>query len=143
MNRTIAERARCLQLNSGLFKEFWAEAVQVAVYLVNRSPNAALDEKEAEEVWTGKHVDYSILRIFGCPGYVLTPADERSNLDPKSIKCIFLGYNNEVKGYRLWNPEAQKIVFSKDVVFDENHMLKPSNEQVDQNSSGKKVSEKT
>ena len=78
----------------------------MAVYLVNRSPNAALDGKVAEEVWTGKPVDYSTLCIFGCPGYVLTPADERSKLDPKSIKCIFLGYSNEVKGYRLWDPEA-------------------------------------
>ena len=143
MNRTIVERARCLRLNYGLSKEFWAEAVQMAVYLVNRSPNAALDGKVAEEVWTGKPVDYSILRIFGCPGYVLTPADERSKLDLTSIKCIFLGYSNEVKGYRLWDPKAQKIVFSRDVVFDKNHMLKPSNEQADHNSSGKKVSEKT
>ena len=103
----------------------------MAVYLVNRSPNAALDGKVAEEVWTGKPIDYSILHIFGCPGYVLTPTDERSKLDPKSIKCIFLGYSTEVKGYRLWDLEAQKILFSWDVVFDQNHMLKPSNEQVD------------
>ena len=64
MNRTIAERVRCLRLNSGLSKEFWAEAVQMVVYLVNRSPNAALDRKVAKEVWTGKSIDYSILRIF-------------------------------------------------------------------------------
>ena len=30
MNRTIAERARCLRLNAGLPKSFWAEAVSMA-----------------------------------------------------------------------------------------------------------------
>lgn len=41
-----------MQLNTGLPKEFWAEAVHMTVYLINRSPNSALDGKAAEEVWT-------------------------------------------------------------------------------------------
>ena len=50
MNRTIAERAQCLRLNVGLEKKFWAEAVNMACYLINRSPRAALDGKEAKEL---------------------------------------------------------------------------------------------
>jgi transposase InsO family protein len=59
MNRSIAERARFLRLNAGLAKIFWADAVSMACYLINRSPRAALDGKVAEEVWTGNEVDYS------------------------------------------------------------------------------------
>ena len=45
MNQTLLQRARCMRLNAGLSKEFWAEAVNTAVYLVNRSPSTAIDLK--------------------------------------------------------------------------------------------------
>lgn len=32
-------------------------------------------------------------------------------------------YKGGVKGYRLWGPEAKKIVINRDVVFDEDLML--------------------
>ena len=107
MNRSLIERARCLRLNAGLPKSFWAEAVSMACYLINRSPQASLGGKVAEEVWTGNTVDFDHLRIFGCPGYVHVPGDERSKLDPKSKKCIFLGYKRGVKGYKFWDPIAK------------------------------------
>ena len=84
MNKTIVERARCLRLNAGLEKKFWPEAVNIACYLINRSPKVVLDGKVAEEVWTGSSVDYSGLRVFGCPTYVHIPNEERSKLDAKS-----------------------------------------------------------
>ena len=101
MNRSLAKKARCLRLNAGLPKHFWAEAVSMACYLINRSPRASLGGKVIEEVWAGNDVDLSKLRIFGCPAYVHVPSDERSKLDPKSKKCIFLGYTKGVKGYKF------------------------------------------
>ena len=67
MNRSTAERARCLKLNVRLAKIFWTDAVSMTCYLINRSPMIALYGKVAEEVWTGTEVDYFSLRIFGCP----------------------------------------------------------------------------
>uniref|UniRef100_A0A2N9HJ44 Integrase catalytic domain-containing protein n=1 Tax=Fagus sylvatica TaxID=28930 RepID=A0A2N9HJ44_FAGSY len=116
LNRTITETARCLRLNAELPKIFWAEAVDMACYIINRSPRVALDGKVAEEVWTGQEVDYSFMRIFGCPAYVHISGEDRSKLDPKSKKCIFLGFKKGVKGYKLWDPVAQKVVISRDVV---------------------------
>ena len=37
-----------MRLNAELPKEFWAEVVHMAVYLINRSPNLALDGKVVE-----------------------------------------------------------------------------------------------
>ena len=91
----------------------------MAVYLINRSPRSSLGGKAAEEVWTGVDIDLSNLRIFGCPAYMLVSGDERSKLDSESKKCIFLGFEKGVKGFKLWDPEARKRMFSRDVVFDE------------------------
>ena len=56
----------------------------MACFLINRSPWTTLDGKVAEEVCTGNEVDYSGLRVFGCPAYLHISGDERSKLDPMS-----------------------------------------------------------
>jgi hypothetical protein len=132
LNRTITETTRCLRLNAELPKIVWAEAVDIAYYIINRSPRVALDGKVAEEVWTGQEVDYSFMRIFGCPAYVHISGEDRSKLNPKSKKCIFLGFKKGVKGYKLWDPIAQKVVINRDVVFDEKSMTKKFKEKMSQ-----------
>jgi hypothetical protein len=102
-----------------LGQEFWAEVVGTTCYLVNRSPSSALDDKTPHEVWTGKKPSLQHLRVFGCDAYVHVPKENRSKLDKKVEKCIFIGYKDGVKGYKLWNPETKKIVYSRDVVFRE------------------------
>jgi hypothetical protein len=52
--------------NSGLNRRFLAEAASTACYLINRSPNIAIDKRTPIEVWSGSPADYSQLRVFGC-----------------------------------------------------------------------------
>ena len=143
MNRSINERARCLKFDAGLPKSFWAEVVSIACYLINRSPRALLGGKVTEEVWTGKLIDLGNLKIFGCPAYVHISSDERSKLDPKSKKYIFIGYVKGVKGYKFWDPVAKKIVINRDAVFDEQFILQQKDKSHvladDENSSNLKV----
>ena len=40
-------------------------------------------------------------------------------MDSKSEKCIFIGYKDGLKGYKLWNQVTRKVVYSRDVVFRE------------------------
>lgn len=44
-------------------------------------------------------------------------------MDPKSQKCIFVGYGEGQYGFRLWDHVANKITRSRDVVFNENIFL--------------------
>ena len=74
------------------------------------------------EIWTGEPADYSYLHVIGCPMYAMYNAQERTKLDPKFRRCIFLGYTDRVKGYRLWDPTAHKIVISRDVIFLEDQL---------------------
>jgi hypothetical protein len=57
--------------------------------------------------------------VFSCDSYVHVPKENRSKLDKKVEKCIFIGYKDGVKGYKLWNQETKKNVYSRDVVFRE------------------------
>ena len=113
-----------MRLKVGLPKVFWAEIVNTASFIINRSPSSAIDFKIPEEVWSGKPVDYLSLKIFGCLAYVHVQSGERSKLDSKSRKCVFLGCEKGVKGYKFWDPILKKTVTSRDVIFDEAFMLK-------------------
>ena len=124
MNRTIQERVRCMLFTAKLPKEFWAEAVCTACYLINRSPTLALEGDVPEKVWTGRVVKYTHLRVFGCKAFVHMPKELRSKLDAKTFECIFLGYGDKEFGFRLWDPKEKKIIRSRDVVFRENQFLK-------------------
>ncbi|KAG8481529.1 hypothetical protein CXB51_026324 [Gossypium anomalum] len=120
MNRTIMEKVRCMLSNANLPKSFWAEAASTACFLINRSPSVAIEKKTPQEVWSGNPANYSDLKIFGCPAYAHV---NNGKLEPRSIKCVILGYKAGVKGYKLWCPENRKVVISRDVVFDETAML--------------------
>ena len=38
-------------------------------------------------------------------------------MDNKSERCIFIGYKDGLKGYKLLNQETRKVVYNRDVVF--------------------------
>ena len=57
--------------------------------------------------------------IRGCIGHVHIPDQKRSKLDDKSQTCILLGVSEESKAYKLYNPTNNKVIISKDVVFEE------------------------
>ena len=120
---------------AGIGQELWAEAVGTACYLVNRSSSSALGDKTPQEVWTGKEPSLTHLKVFGCDAYVHVPKENRSKLDKKDEKCIFIGYKDGLKGYKLWNPETRKVVYSRDVVFIEMKDVKqevlPSKEELE------------
>ncbi|MDD0148430.1 hypothetical protein PSY31_22260, partial [Shigella flexneri] len=119
---------------AGLGKEFWAEAVITACYVINRSPSTAIELKAPMEMWTGNPVDYSNLHIFGSLVYAMYNAEETTKLDPKSRKCLFLGYADEVNGYRLWDTTAHKVVIIRDIIFVEDKLQR--NERDDSTAVG-------
>ena len=77
---------------------FWAEVVSNATYLINKCPSTTLNFKTSEEIWSGHPTDYKNLKVFGCSAYAHVRQDK---LEPQAIKCVFLGYPEGVKVYRL------------------------------------------
>ena len=72
-----------------------------ACYLVNRSPLSTVDDKTPHEVWTSKKPFLTHLKVFCCDSYVHVPKENTSKLDKKVEKCIFIGYKDGLKGYKL------------------------------------------
>ncbi|KAG8477849.1 hypothetical protein CXB51_027472 [Gossypium anomalum] len=133
MNQTILEKVRCMLSNAGLGKEFWAKAVTYACHLINHLPSAAINGKTPMEMWTSKSAtDYDSLHVFGSTTYYHV---KESKLDSRVKKVLFLGITDGVKGYRLWCPDTRKIVFIRDVTFDESTMLKYKDSQEDDKTS--------
>jgi transposase InsO family protein len=101
MNRTIMEYSRSMRLLAGLPLQFWEDAVDTVVYLINKGPSSYLDGRILEEEWTGKKVNYYFLKTFGCEAFVHIDKENRTKLEEKSKKCTFIGYNVNDFGYRL------------------------------------------
>ncbi|KAA0033891.1 integrase [Cucumis melo var. makuwa] len=71
------------------------------------------------EAWCGEKPSVSHLRVFGSIAYSHIPNQLRGKLDDKSEKCIMVGYSENSKAYRLYNPVSRKIIISRDVIFSE------------------------
>jgi len=117
MNRTLLDMARCLLLQSGLSRMFWADAVATACYIRNRCPSSSLGGVTPFEKWTGELPDLSNLRMFGAEVFVVDKDPAKDKLAPRSIKGVFIGYPRETKGCRVWVPERRKAIIARDVRF--------------------------
>ncbi|KAK8918644.1 hypothetical protein KSP39_PZI022152 [Platanthera zijinensis] len=117
-NLTIMNMTRSMVKEKGLPKMFWAEAVQCAVYLLNRCPTKSVKFKTPFEAWSGWKPSVNHLRVFWCVAYAHIPDQKRKKLDDRSEKCI-VGYAPESKAYKFYNPVMVKAIISRDVVFEE------------------------
>jgi len=114
-----------MMIAASLPPHFWAEAVSASTYLINIQPSAALQGGIPMERLSGRSPDYSALRMFGCVCYVLLAPRERNKLTAQSVECLFLGYSDEHKGYRCWDPVGRRLRISRDVTFDESRSYYP------------------
>ena len=60
----------------------------------------AIENKTPQEVWSGSPATYSDLKFCGCLAFAHV---DNGKLEPRSMKCIFLGYKSGVKGYKIGN----------------------------------------
>jgi hypothetical protein len=96
-------------------KSYWAEAVRTAVYIQNQIGDKVLPYEQ----YFGTKPNLRHLRVFGSIAYVHIPKEKRKKLDAKAEKCILVGYSDEQKGYKCYNPQTKQACVSRDVVFDE------------------------
>ncbi|KOM56062.1 hypothetical protein LR48_Vigan10g195400 [Vigna angularis] len=123
-NRHLLEVTRALLFQMSVPKIYWGEAVLTATYLINRLPTRVLNgispiESLLSFVPSSPLISSLPSRIFGCIAFVHSHHPNRSKLDPKALKCIFIGYPSNKKGYKCYHPQSRRIFISMDVTFHE------------------------
>ena len=111
-NQHILGVARSLLFQSSLPKNFWHHAVPHAIYLINRLPSPYLSHNIPYTVLHNIQLDFSHLKVFGCLAYTCTKFVNRTKLNPKSHRCVHLGYKHETKGYLLFDLTTRKNFLS-------------------------------
>jgi transposase InsO family protein len=118
-NRTLVEAARAMRLAHGeLPLALWAELINTAAYIMNRTAPSSVEGKSSYELWFDKKPQIKHLRIIGCNAYVHIPVQKRKKLDKKAEKGILVGYEGD-DGYRIFVSKGNKMYRSRDVIFDE------------------------
>ena len=120
-NRTLLEITRAIMLESHVPVYFWPEAIATSTYLTNRLPSKPLDYKTPLDTLSS-HVTIPSVhslppRVFGCAVYVHLPKRARNKLEPRAVKCVFIGYGVHQKGYRCYDPIQKKVYTTLDYEF--------------------------
>lgn len=90
--RTVDELARSLIHAKGLNKKLWAEAVNTVVYVLNRSQSTS----------------NKTCTCFWLRGFCTCCKRSSYKWDAKSKRGIFIGYDSNVKGYRVYFESENK-----------------------------------
>ncbi|WVZ64972.1 hypothetical protein U9M48_014412 [Paspalum notatum var. saurae] len=102
-NRTLVEMARTMLDEHRTPRHFWAEAVNMACYIANWIFLRAFLGKTSYE-----------LRCF-----VLKKAGHLDKFESRCLDGIFLGYASSSRAFRVWILEANQVVETCEVSFDE------------------------
>jgi len=125
MIRTVVMKARAMILDSCFRDEFWAKAVNTAVYLHARSPSHSVDGLTPYEKLFDEKPELGHHRRFGCVAYKLIPeAQRKEKFAERAKKCGFLGYVHETtKISRLWDLLGKRVIQASDVCFMESEII--------------------
>lgn len=124
-NGHLLATTRALLFQNNVPKNYWGEAVLTSTHLINRIPSRVLGFKTPMQVLSSFYPDLNmsnklIPRIFGCVSFVHVHTHQRGKLDPRALKCVFVGYSSTQKGYKCYHPLSKKFFVSFDVTFQEN-----------------------
>ena len=90
-----------------------------AVFILNHAPTKALKSMMPFQAWYVCKASLSFLRTFGCIGHVRKTKPILTKLEDRSTPMVFLGYAEGTKAYWLYDPCGDKVLVSRDVMFDE------------------------
>ncbi|GBN41567.1 Retrovirus-related Pol polyprotein from transposon TNT 1-94 [Araneus ventricosus] len=89
----------------------------IASYVPNRTGPTPEAGNSPYEIWFERKHSVDHLNICGTECFIHIPKQKSRKLDKKAIKGYFVGYCGEKHGYRIWIPDKNDVVLSRDVVF--------------------------
>ena len=142
----VKEKARAMRLDANLPWTLWPEVTRAAIYLHNRTPNYSNHWKSPHEVFfttiafrngivtSPRKPNLSNLRSYGCKAFAMTDDTKRGKmklqkLDPKAWIGFLVGYKSS-NIWRIWIPSMDKVISTRDVVFDESSVFNGKQEDI-------------
>lgn len=112
----LLEVIHALKFHMRVPKSYWSNAILIAYHLINHMPSTVLGGQIPYTMLSpGAPLFHLHLKIFGCVGYVHILGPGSDKLDPRSIKCVFLGYSHTQKGCECYTPTLWRHFISADV----------------------------
>ncbi|GKA64947.1 retrotransposon protein, putative, ty1-copia subclass [Tanacetum coccineum] len=119
-NRTLLDMVRSMMNLTALPKSFWGYAIESVVRILNMVPTKKV-KRTPYKLWYEKASKLSCLRVWVCEALVKRDTPEK--LNPRSIKCIFVGYPKETMGYYFYYPLENNIFVARNAEFFENSLM--------------------
>nr|GEV73400.1 ribonuclease H-like domain-containing protein [Tanacetum cinerariifolium] len=92
-NRTLIKAVRTMLVDSKLPTTFWAEAVNIACYVLNRALVTKPHNKTPYELICGRHPLIDFMKPFGCLVTILNTKDNLGKFEGKADEGYFVGYS--------------------------------------------------
>ena len=129
-NRTHLDIARAMIIQSGQPNFLWAEAIRHSVWLRNRAITRAVPEaKTPYEIATHEKPNLAGLIEWGSKVWVKRLDVQK--LEPRAFEAVFVGYDDESKGYRVYWQAKRHVSIERDVYFNKNEALLPDTAQIE------------
>lgn len=98
---------------------YWVDGVYAAIYTINQLPTPIFHNKSPFQVLLKKLNDYNFPKPFECACFPNFVASSSNKLKLRSVKCVFLGYASNYRGYHCLDPKTGRVYTSPDVRFHE------------------------
>ncbi|GKC89128.1 putative ribonuclease H-like domain-containing protein [Tanacetum coccineum] len=106
--------------DSFLPNTFWAEAVSIACYVLNRVLVTKPQNKTPYELITDKIPIISYIRPFGCHVTILNIIDHLDKFEGNSDERFLVGYSLNSKAFKVYNLETKRVEENLHINFLEN-----------------------
>ena len=121
-NRTLMDMVRSMMSRTKLPQYLWGEALQIAMYILNRVPSKSVP-KTLFELWTNRKPSLNHLKVWRCPAEVRVYNPHERKLDPRTTSGFFISYPLASKGFRFYCPgHHTRIVESLNAKFLKDHI---------------------
>ncbi len=115
-NRTLADSVRAVLSGSDLDPTFWSHIMISVNHIQNLLGHSALNMKSPYELFYKKKPTVNYLRPLGIKVHVLKD-NYITKLESRREPAIFLGYDPDRRGYKVWNLNKNEVQISRNVLF--------------------------
>ena len=119
-NHTLLDMVRSMMSLTDLPLSFWGYALKTTTFTLNRAASISI-ETTPYELWFGNKPKLSFVKVWGCDAYVKRLQPDK--LEPKSEKCVFIGYPKETVGYTFYHRSEGKLFIAENGSFLEKEFL--------------------